>query len=333
MDTIYTGRVHGFTNLSRAGLEPALTEESILSLMVVLGSSISLVALVFAFITYSLFSDLRNLSGTTLMNLLAALFMTQLLYVVGVGGVSDSELCISLAFALQYARLSIFFWMMLMAHNMYNQFRTGLQLAPVVDNDITKHFIRYSLFGWGLPLLLLFVSVLIQYEEKGGKLLDTMSLKKQNCWFLDPNAFIYGLISPSFVIIIITFNYLIRSTFLSIYIISFQTDIRTKEKMNNKRTLQILLFVKITTVITVVMILSTFAKFFNESDTFRVAYHVSQGTQGLLVALLVTCNCRVLKLYTKSLKKRANKHVDSAASYFSKSTSLQLLTWKSPETV
>jgi len=35
----------------------------------------------------SLFSDLRNLSGTTLMNLLAALFMAQLLYVIGVGGV------------------------------------------------------------------------------------------------------------------------------------------------------------------------------------------------------------------------------------------------------
>jgi hypothetical protein len=35
----------------------------------------------------SLFSDLRNLSGTALMNLLAALFMAQLLYVIGVGGV------------------------------------------------------------------------------------------------------------------------------------------------------------------------------------------------------------------------------------------------------
>jgi hypothetical protein len=39
------------------------------------------------FVCRSLFSDLRNLSGTTLMNLLAALFMAQLLYVIGVGGV------------------------------------------------------------------------------------------------------------------------------------------------------------------------------------------------------------------------------------------------------
>lgn len=52
METLYTARLHGFPNLSRAGLEPALSEESILSLLIVLGSSISLVGLVFAFITY-----------------------------------------------------------------------------------------------------------------------------------------------------------------------------------------------------------------------------------------------------------------------------------------
>ncbi|CAH1989599.1 unnamed protein product [Acanthoscelides obtectus] len=53
MDTLYNSRVHVLSNMSSAGLETmALTEESILSLLVVLGSSVSLVALVFAFITY-----------------------------------------------------------------------------------------------------------------------------------------------------------------------------------------------------------------------------------------------------------------------------------------
>ncbi|KAH0810604.1 hypothetical protein GEV33_012188 [Tenebrio molitor] len=54
MDTLYTARLHGFPNLSRNSLEPTvLSEESVLSLLIVLGSSISLVGLVFAFITYS----------------------------------------------------------------------------------------------------------------------------------------------------------------------------------------------------------------------------------------------------------------------------------------
>lgn len=52
MDTLYTARLHGFLNLSRTTSEPALTEANVLSLLIVLGSSISLVGLVFAFITY-----------------------------------------------------------------------------------------------------------------------------------------------------------------------------------------------------------------------------------------------------------------------------------------
>lgn len=35
----------------------------------------------------SLFSDLRSLAGTTLLSLLATLFMSQLLFVIGVGGI------------------------------------------------------------------------------------------------------------------------------------------------------------------------------------------------------------------------------------------------------
>ncbi|PSN45016.1 hypothetical protein C0J52_11629 [Blattella germanica] len=53
MENVYTARVHGFPNLTGRGLLPEqMTQEGALSLVVVLGSSVSLVALVFAFITY-----------------------------------------------------------------------------------------------------------------------------------------------------------------------------------------------------------------------------------------------------------------------------------------
>lgn len=41
----------------------------------------------FSFSFFSLFSDLRSLAGTTLLSLLATLFMSQLLFVIGVGGI------------------------------------------------------------------------------------------------------------------------------------------------------------------------------------------------------------------------------------------------------
>jgi hypothetical protein len=54
----YTARVHGLPNLTARGLltggvsAEQMTQEGVLSLVVVLGSSVSLVGLVFAFITY-----------------------------------------------------------------------------------------------------------------------------------------------------------------------------------------------------------------------------------------------------------------------------------------
>ena len=43
-------------------------------------------------------------------------------------------------------------------------------------------FFRYSVFGWGVPGILLAASIMVQYHDKAGKLLDTASLKSQNCW-------------------------------------------------------------------------------------------------------------------------------------------------------
>ncbi|XP_048520721.1 adhesion G protein-coupled receptor E2-like, partial [Dendroctonus ponderosae] len=310
MDTLYTARLHGYPTSNRSAMDNNITEESVLSLLIVLGSSLSLVALVFAFITYSLFSDLRNLSGTTLMNLLSALFMTQLLYVIGVGGVMDSELCIALASALHYVRLCVFSWMLLMTHNMYMQYKTGLHLVPITDTNISRNFIRYSLLGWGLPLVFLLASILIQYCDKRGMLLDTQDLRRQNCWFLDKNAFISSLVIPGYLMALMTFFYLFRTAVLSKYLVGFQPDNRLRDKMRRKSAIQIILFSKITIVLCICLALATMSKLTN-SDGVWISFHIVQGLQGIFIAMLVTCNCQVLKLYTRSLKTRAIRHIPS----------------------
>ncbi|KAL3282404.1 hypothetical protein HHI36_005589 [Cryptolaemus montrouzieri] len=70
-----------------------------------------------------------------------------------------------------------------------------------------------------------------------------------------------------------------------------------------------------------------------DNEYTRISYHVIQGLQGIIVAMLVTCNCQVLKLYSKSIKvsRRKVPHtygVDKKT--LNKSTSMQLLTWEPP---
>jgi hypothetical protein len=67
-----------------------------------------------------------------------------------------------------------------------------------------------------------------------------------------------------------------------------------------------------------------------------VAFNVGHGLQGIAVALCVACNCQVLKIYTRTLRRRRRSCSKKAAistndvtsSELSKSTSLQLLTWE-----
>lgn len=51
---------------------------------------------------FSLFSDLRTMSGTALMYMLANLFLTQLFYVVGVGGVQVTRIFIRFRMTVEF---------------------------------------------------------------------------------------------------------------------------------------------------------------------------------------------------------------------------------------
>ncbi|XP_045471200.1 adhesion G protein-coupled receptor E3-like [Harmonia axyridis] len=337
MDNLYSSRLHGFPNLSKgsASMETALTEQGVLSLLIVLGSSVSLVGLVFAFITYSLFSDLRNLSGTALMNLLAAMFMAQLLYVVGVGGIVDPELCISLAFSLQYVRLCVLCWLLIIVHHMYTQFNIHIHtLIPRPELSISKTFFGYSLFGWGFPAALLLFSVVLEYEDKSIDLLlkSTDKSIKHNCWFLDNNTFYVCYLIPSGICLLCTLWYMICAIIAVYRAVTIQLDRKVRSKMLKKRRMQIFLFFKITLIIYGVVTLGALYRL-DDNEYTRISFHVTQGLQGIIVAMLVTCNCQVLKLYSKSIRVNRKKlpkmyGVDKKA--LDKSTSMQLLTWEPP---
>lgn len=97
---------------------------------------------------------------------------------------------------------------------------------------------------------------------------------------------------------------------------------------------------QITIFLGLVICLGGLSKVF-ESNAIWIGYNAAQSLQGIFVATLVTCNCRVLKIYTKTFKSRRGKYITTNYGNIaseakkllgrnpsiSKSTSLQLLTW------
>ncbi|XP_011155633.1 cadherin EGF LAG seven-pass G-type receptor 1 [Solenopsis invicta] len=318
METLYTGAIHGFpqpgggiANGVSTGIASSFDQDGVLSLIVVLGGSLSLVALVFAFITYSLFSDLRSLAGTTLMNLLAALFMVQLLFIVGAGGVQDSELCISLGLSLQYLRVSVVCWLAAMCHHLY------ATVASLPRRDDPPTYVKYSLFAWGAPLISLALATLLQSRESHD-FWNVVDLTPFNCWFLGTTATVYAYGLPIVLLLLISGYYLIKAAIVSRYTCSMQLEIKQREKMKRRRALQLTLFLKVSLIVGLVAGCGVASRVWKIPFLWAV-FCTGHSFQGSAVALSVACNCRVLKVYARKSHKHPEHQIAKSSS------SMQLL--------
>ncbi|XP_011135325.1 cadherin EGF LAG seven-pass G-type receptor 1 isoform X1 [Harpegnathos saltator] len=318
METLYTGAIHGFpqpgggiANGVSTGIASPFDQDGVLSLIVVLGGSLSLVALVFAFITYSLFSDLRSLAGTTLMNLLAALFMVQLLFIVGAGGVQDSELCISLGLSLQYLRVSVLCWLAAMCHHLY------ATVASIPRRDDPPTYLKYSLFAWGAPLVTLGLATFLQSRE-GHDFWNVIELTPFNCWFLGVRATVYAYGLPVILLLLTSAYYLVKAAIVSRYTCSMQLEIKQREKMKRRRALQLMLFLKISLIVAVVAGCGVASRVLKIPFLWAI-FCTGHSLQGSAVALSVACNCRVLKVYARKSHKQPEHQIAKSSS------SMQLL--------
>ncbi|XP_021706079.1 latrophilin-like protein LAT-2 [Aedes aegypti] len=318
METLYTGHIHGFppaANVSYGSLSTTWgSQGGLIALGVVLGSSVSLVGLAFAFITYSLFSDLKSLAGTALLSLLASLFMSQLLFVIGVGGVQDTELCLSLSLALLFMKLASMCWLCCCCHHALMLFRSSTNLNPSPEPSMGRALAHYSLLSWGFPLLMLGVAAAFKYKERDVKITGAQVIAQivhdlngdSHCWLMEGSAYIWGFLVPAVVLLFAGFYLACQGGGAVKIAAALQIDSRAKNKLVKKRGLQIGLFFKILIVLSTVVFLGAIASIWNVVELWSI-YSIAQGIQGLVIAMLVSCNCKILKLYSAPRSQKSRR--------------------------
>ncbi|XP_044017762.1 latrophilin-like protein LAT-2 [Aphidius gifuensis] len=243
------------------------------------------------------------------MNLLAALFMVQLLFIVGVGGVHDSELCISLGLSLQYLRVSVVCWLAAMCHHLY------ATVASLPSRDDPPTYLKYSLFAWGAPLITLLGAIHIQRQEKND-IWNVKDLTPFNCWFLGAKATVYTYGLPIIVLLLISGYYLVKAAIVSRYTCSMQLEVKQREKMKRRRSLQLVLFLKICMIIGLIAGCGIAARVW-KVPVFWAIFCTGHSLQGLCVAVSVACNCHIVKVYSRKQKQSKQQ--------IAKSSSMQLL--------
>ncbi|XP_070568344.1 adhesion G-protein coupled receptor G6-like isoform X2 [Ptychodera flava] len=166
-----------------------------LSIISYIGCGISLFGLLLTLITYLMFRKIRdNVPSKILINLCFALLFMLLLFLASSFASEYApivpELCTTVAVLLHYFLLAVMIWAALEAINMY------LLLVKVFKTYISHQILKFSIIGWGLPLVVVAITLGIDLDHYG--------YFNNICW-LSRYPFYFGFLIPVGIILIFNF--------------------------------------------------------------------------------------------------------------------------------
>ena len=152
--------------------------------------SISMLCLLLTFIIYLRFTALRTLPGLMLMNLISALFVAQMLYVLNIQSVFGVHplLCRAMAAAQHYFWLCAFAWMAIMSLDIY----TCLQSTLSTAERLKSRYWLYVFSAWIGPMPIIVASILLTFRPNTGLGYGNI----YNCWLLNSSSVLFLFAIP-----------------------------------------------------------------------------------------------------------------------------------------
>ncbi|XP_052214073.1 adhesion G-protein coupled receptor G6-like [Dreissena polymorpha] len=167
-------------------LDPS--HELSLSIITLLGLSLSILGLALTIISYVFFRKLRQgRAQQTLFNLSLSLLLAMLVFLIGVKQTHNNVVCIVVAILLHYLIIVSFMWMLMEAILQY------LTFVKILGTYITRFTLKTVLPAWGLPMIPVIAVLSVDPGlYRGGP---------KYCW-MDLPAFFYAFAIPVSVIIL-----------------------------------------------------------------------------------------------------------------------------------
>lgn len=124
---------------------------------------LSIMALCITLITFMLFSSLRNLPGCNTINLIITLILAESLFLSqDLTIVTSSNVCLLYALGIHYFYLASFFWMNVMAYDLWKTFHKGFSLYVY---DIHERLPFYALYAWGMPVIIVAIGIILDAND------------------------------------------------------------------------------------------------------------------------------------------------------------------------
>ncbi|KAG8437204.1 hypothetical protein GDO86_008048 [Hymenochirus boettgeri] len=163
------------------------SHHSILTRITQLGIIISLICLSMCIFTFLFFSEIQSTRTTIHKNLCCALFLAELLFVIGINMTKNKLFCAVVAGLLHYFFLAAFAWMCIEGIHLY------LIVVGVIYNRGFLHK-NFYIFGYCSPAVVVGISAILGYKYYG---------TDKVCWLSTENNFIWSFIGPACLIILV----------------------------------------------------------------------------------------------------------------------------------
>ncbi|RWS17377.1 uncharacterized protein B4U79_14353 [Dinothrombium tinctorium] len=214
-------------SLSAHSIESISLTESIFSYLCLVSS---VICLFLVLLVYAILPNLRTIPGKIVMSLSFALLLAHLANIGMTFTRVDREntSCIMEALITHYFYLCSFFWMNVMAFDLFRVFSRATR-----DKRHTHLFFKYSLYAWIVPAIILLISVLSENISSENNQLRPM-YGTRNCFIGNWKALLIFFVSPLTIIVIaniIFFAFTVRNLMItkeSIKSVNSESKIRFK---------------------------------------------------------------------------------------------------------
>ena len=167
--------------------------------LTLIGTIVSLIALLLCLVTYVVFPALRNLPGKSVMSLIVALFTAQLLFLFVGNATENQTFCTAVAVILHYVWLASFSWTSTIAFYLSRTLGTQARPRATEHRDCDKKFLQFSLYGWGAPLIILIACVIVEFCSHIPIVYGT----EKSCWIGDHIALMTAFFLPIAIALIV----------------------------------------------------------------------------------------------------------------------------------
>ncbi|RXG59750.1 putative G-protein coupled receptor Mth-like 4 [Armadillidium vulgare] len=264
--------------------------------------SISLVCLAFHISLYFCYSRLRTWHGRNLVSLCFSLFMAQFLFLTGTTATENFGFCVFMAVCIHFFWLASFFWMNILSIDVWRTFKAKYSH----NSNNRKVFLIYNLYSWGVPFIIVMVSLTLDLASKNLKYkpnyagIDEAELCWINnkygllCFFLLPIA----IIMTENVILFTITSYLIYSQSKETRFARFKSqsmkigneqnlsaeEDKVKKQVNNNNKIRFVLYLKLGILQGLTWVFGFLASYVDSQVCWKT-FTILNGLQGAAIVL------------------------------------------------